>query len=90
MQLASVREGNRRMRVEPGSKMILVTSIAWIVFSLIFLDTAWAKVADLRSAGQYLSPWRYGQVLFWIALLTFWICKSWTSFHQYRSSRKVS
>ncbi len=84
---------NTRMGPGAGGKRsltLLIAAAVWILLSVIFLDVAWAKVADLRSAGQYVSPWRYGRVVLWLMLLVFWLCQMWISFNRYRLGRKVS
>jgi hypothetical protein len=54
---------------DPKSQLKL--SGIWIVASILFLDTAWSKVMDLRAAHGYASPWRYAAVGFWVVVLCF-------------------
>ena len=63
---------------------MLLASAVWLLCSVEFLDVAWHKVVDLRTAGQYVSPLRYGQVGFWVLMIGIWIAIGWKSFKRYR------
>ncbi len=69
----------------PRPRNMVIASAVWVLCSIVFLDTASAKVLDLHAAGQYISPWRYGQAFFWIAMLVFWIGNGWMSWKRSRA-----
>jgi hypothetical protein len=65
---------------------MLIASAVWVLCSVIFLDTAWSKVIDLRTAGQSVSFPRHAQVGFWIIMLGFWVWSVWTNWKRYRAN----
>jgi hypothetical protein len=67
------------------SLVMTVTSAIWILASVTFLDQNRNKVAHLRSAGQYVSPWQHAQTVFWLVVLLFWIWSGWKSWKRYHA-----
>jgi hypothetical protein len=64
----------------------LIVCAIWCV-SVVFLDQNWNKITDLRSAGQYVTAWRYAQLAFWVFILFFWIWNGWKGVHRYRADK---
>ena len=71
----------------PSSKRELTSSVAWILLSVFFLDVSRGRVVDLRTAGQYVSPWRYAGAAFWVFVLMFWIWNGWKSWQRYQADK---
>jgi hypothetical protein len=70
-----------------ASEISLVRFAVWILASVVFLDQRWNKIARLRSAGQYVSPWQYAQTVFWVVVLLFWIWSGWKSWKRYHADK---
>jgi hypothetical protein len=64
---------------------MLILAVIWIVVSTFWLDTSWSKVAELRAAGMYVNPLRYGQIAFWVLVAGFW---SWNGWRSWQSSKR--
>ena len=76
-------------RPESKYRMQHIAAGLWVLTSLVFLDSAYSKVQDLRAAGAPVSRLRYGNVVFWIGMLLFWIYRAWFCWRRYRMDEKV-
>jgi len=74
----------------PKPRTLLIVSTVWILCSILFLDVAWHKVTDLRAANAYISPFRYFQVVFWVAMLCFWIWNTWQNWRRFHAIQSDS
>jgi hypothetical protein len=70
-----------------ASETSLVTSAIWTLVSVVFLDQNKNKIAHLRSAGQFVSPWQYAQTVIWLVMLLFWIWNGWKSWKRYHADK---
>ena len=80
---------DRRERPTQSPKMAMVTAGIWCFISIMFLDTTWNRIVDMRAAGQYVSGWRYASVGFWVLILLFWIVNGWLSFRRVRAKKEA-
>ena len=76
-----------RGRLTPSPKTAMVAAGIWCFISIMFLDTTWNRVVDMRAAGKYVSGWRYASVGFWALILLFWIVNGWLSFRRDRAKK---
>jgi hypothetical protein len=73
-------------------RRLLLGSVMWVVVSAFWLLFMFLKLQGLRSAGAYVSPFRYGAVVFYALVFAFWIVKASGHLSQMRADRagKVS
>ena len=71
------------------NRRMLITSAVWAVLSVVFLHIAVAKVMNLKAKHQPVNGLRYGEVGFWIVLLTCWVWNMWRSWTRHRAQGKV-
>jgi hypothetical protein len=68
-------------------KVSLIQSSIWILIVVVFLDISWSKIGNLRVAGQYVNPWRYAEMVFWVFLMLFWGWNLWKSWQRYHADK---
>ena len=72
-------------RPENTPQATLVRSLVWTLSSVLFLDVAWNRILDLKTAGRAVSPFRYAQVVFWCGMVPFWAWQLWNGWQRYRA-----
>ncbi len=75
------------MRMSP--KMSLLAACFWSLLGVVSLLTGASRINDLHAAGQHVHPMRYGNLVFWVLVIGFWIVLGVKSFKRLQAERKV-
>jgi len=62
----------------------MLRSVLWTAISAVWLLVVSLKLQGLRSAGGYVSPFRYAIVIFWGVVLAFWAVSALRDWKQVR------
>ena len=63
----------------------LIASALWVLLFVFWFARVWSEVADLRTAGQYVTTWRYAEIALLVVALLVWLWNGWTSWKRYRA-----
>jgi hypothetical protein len=65
----------------------LIQSSIGTLAGVVFFDQNWKKIDRLRSAGQYVTRWRYVQSVLWVSVVVFGIWNLWKSWQRYHADK---
>jgi hypothetical protein len=67
-----------------------LVAIFWVALSGFWLSVWIEKIAKLRAAHEFISPFRYLEIVLWVMLLVFWAQNAWKNWRRYRAPEQLS